>query len=498
MPLDPQKIFINFSKGVDTGRDPKTGIPSKFTKLDNLEWDKFDTVRQRPGYTRATITAHTGSATVSNVKQLHVLGAEMLLEAASGFHALAQNVTVSKDKLDGSGVAQPLERAQVDFTDVASSLNHQFAFDVAVANPSAVECWAWCERDSAATTVVRYQIVDGPTRAILQSGTFSGTTTAQNPRVLVRNVAGVSKFYIYYANWTSPNGSIYVRSITVASGTKVPGALSSATTIVTSLSPDSGNDRQVPFDAWYDDTGDVVLLAYEDATPELALVIIAGSDGTTVSASSTTTLAVRLASLSVTAVYNGATGYALAVYAGSSVVTAFSTKFDGTADTTTVLTSGAGVSTAPVRRAAVMASPFTAGKALVFYDTTYTSGGYAPFFPKDIGFVSCNYNGTFPTLQSVFARGVSLASRPTSYAGGSGTRVCIAAQLESTLQPTVFVLSFGSASMAAGFGTIAAGTHSPPRVLARILPGTCSVGDTYATVGFTSHTTRLTSMLAIV
>ncbi len=497
MPLNEQKIFLNFNKGVDTGRDPKTVIPSKFTKLDNLEWDKFDTVRQRPGYTRATITAHTGSATVANVRQLHVLGAELLLEAASGFHAFAQNITVSRDGRDGTSSSdiKQFERGQIDFTQVSSSQRSVIELDAAAASPSGVECWVWAEDPSmGGGTLLWYQVLDGKTRAILQEGQLAGTigsVSAVTPRVLVRNNAGASRFYIYYSDGSA---GLQRKYIDVASGTKVPGALSTAVVLNASISP--------VFDAWYDSTGDVILLAYTvPGSAELTLSILAGSDGTTVSATSTQALTAvsALRAVSVVATYNGATGYALAVYVDTldRLIKAFSTKFDGTSDLATTLTSGAttggGLVDASSSRLAVIASPHGTSNALVFYDTDYTTGGYAPFFPVDIGFVRCNYNGASPALQGTFARGVRLGAKPVGYTvGGAATDTCVTALLPSTRQPTTFMLKFGGTTTETyGCGTIAAATHVPPRVLARVLSS--EAGDSLA-----SGPRRLASPLAIV
>ncbi len=496
MPLDPQKLFINFSKGVDSGKDPKTVIPSKFTKLDNLEWDKTQTVRQRPGYTKATITAHNAVA-VANVHQLHVLGAEILLEAQSGFSAFAQDHVTNRDKLNGHPVAQPLERAQVDFTDVTASLANQTNFDAAAADPSGLECWAWVEQvpfASSSFNAVRYRIVDGKTRAVLQEGLVAGAGSSvdgANPRVLVRNNAGGSRFYIYFSVYThtGPVYSINCCHVDVAAGSKIPGALSGQTVIVTGLS-----GVNTTFDAWYDLTGDVVLFAFQNATNNLTLSILTGSDGATVAATSDQAVTGDVGCISVTAVYSGATGYALAVYAeAGGGVRAFSTKFDGSADLDTALTAGSTSDGLCLKRLSVIASPYVAGQALVFYDTKHTTASYAPYFQDNIGFVTCLYNGSSPTLESVFARGLTLQARPVTYSGGpGGTGVCITAALVSTLQPTIFLLSFGSESNAVyGFGTIAAGTHTPPRVLARILPGTCYLGprEIY---------TRLATPLAII
>ena len=143
----------------------------------------------------------------------------------------------------------------------------------------------------------------------------------------------------------------------------------------------------------------------------------------------------------------------------------------------------------------VVASPYADNKALVFFDTKYTAGSYAAFFPEDIGYVRCNANGSSPGAQSVFARGVSLAARPVGYADTAGfTNLAVTGVLLSSLQPTVFVFRFGSSLQATnGFGTIAAGTHTSPRVLARLSPAVC-----YNINGTRNSGTRLATPLAVV
>ncbi len=499
--LNKQNLFVNFNKGVDSGRDPKTVIPSKFTKLDNLEWDKTQNVVQRPGFTKATLTAHTNSTTVSNIKQLHNLGAELILEAVTGFHAFEQNRTISRDLIDnyGSFTPQPIDRMRLDVTDVTASGVNQYNFDAATADPSGLECWAWEEYSAVAVNkIVRYQIVDGKTRGILQSGIVQGSSSvaAMNPRVVVRNSGGASTFYIYFVTVQAGTYDIERCSIAVAAGASIPGALSSTSVVVTPVS--ASGDGKGGFDAWYAPTGDVVLLAYENSTQDLTLAILTGSDGLTVSATSNQNTTTSALGISVTAVYNGSTGYGLATYSDNyGAIHAFSTKFDGTADLDTTLTTGATVSgyLAPDStnvlpsgayvsgRTTVIADPFQAGKAVVFYDTVYSANstlgtaGIVGVFPEDIGIVLCNYDGASPLSQGVLARGVSLAARPIAYASGGVTRLCVAGALLSDLQPTIFLLQIDGTDDNHFSGknrTIAGQSYAPPQILGRALPGTCA------------------------
>ncbi len=476
MALNKQNFFVNFAKGVDSGRDPKTVIPSKFTKLDNLEWDKFQTVRQRPGYSAATITAHTGSSAVLNIRQLHTLGAELLLEAQSGFHAFAQDHTVNRDTVDGTTTdLKQLERGQIDYTPVANGQRPVYELDAAAASPSGLECWAWAEDFGTGATEIRYQVVDGKTRTVIQEGSVAGAAGslgAVGPRVLVRNAAGVSKFYIYYRD---ASDGVQMKSLTVASGAKVPGALTAS-----ALAPNLATGT---FDAWYDPTTDKIALAYEDNVLDLYTAILSGSDGATILNTRTKLTITSVVAVSVTIVNTFSSAFMLVVYSDGvgTEIRAYSTLLDSTSPVATVLTSGTTTSGALVTggRLTVLPNPFVASSAMVFFDTSYTAGGYAPFFPIDIGYVQCGGDGSTPVYQSVFARGVKLAARPVGYASGASTDVCVTAVLPSTIQPTMFMLKFGGlATASAGCGTIAAGTHVPPRVLARILPGECALIQT--------------------
>ncbi len=576
MALDKRNLFINFSGGVDSGRDPKTVIPSKFTKLDDLEFDRLQTMRQRPGYTKSTITAHTDSTAVSSIQHLHVLGAELILEAASGLHAFAQNRTVNKETRNSFGNVKTFERGRIDYLPVAASSNTQFSVDAATASPSGLECWAWNEENTGGKVALYYQIVDSATRAVLQQGLVEGQLTAAagteafEPRVLVRNSAGASTFYIYYSKTHTVGAvlSLEMKSIAVASGSKAPGALSGAS-VISAVAPRG-------FDGWYDSTSDKVILAYRTtAVAGFTLSILNGSNGTTVS--STVNVVADFRAISVTAVYNGATGRALVAYddrnqsplalpfdaqtvnftsgqvltGGTSGATAtitavsdggtagylsltpiagafqndegitdalggaataastvharimtYSALLTGGTPITGAVTASPGVNEGlpPDGRLCVAPSPFASATAVIFYDSQYLALGFDPIFKTDISYVQCSFDGSTPTLKSVFARGVSLASRLISYSNQGTVAACVGAALLSNVQPTLFLLTVDAGcAISTGFGTVNLKTHSPPKVLARILPGEFAL----STVGNTVpprvvSTTRLLCGMAIV
>jgi hypothetical protein len=470
--LTPQVVEIRFNKGSDTGHNSKTVIPSKFTRLENLEWDKTDTVVQRPGFANQTTTAHTGSPAIVNVRRLHALGEEILLEADTGLHSFLQDRTVSRNTLAANLEQRTFERAQVDYVDIAESQQDQSECDAAVADPSRLECWVWVEPYRNSTSKgVYYRIIDSTSRAVVQSGTVYSTAgdIAQRPRVVVRNGAGgqPSTFYIYYMLTAAGVTDLCVKSISVAFGSKVPGALSAATVMTA-----GGAHASAIFDAHYDSASDLVVIGLRIvAGGQLALSTYSGADGFTGVATSLAGVA-GLAAVSVTAVANGATVYALAIVQyGTNFVYAYSMI---------ALTGGAALTTAVAApttpgRLAVLPSPFVTNEAMVFFDyNPYIAP--ADVFQHDVGYVSCLYNGSAPGTASIFAKSVVLAARPVRYYGtvAGAVDVCVPTALLSDLQPTIFLMKFGGTNNRFGFGaSLVAVDHTSPRVLARLFPGEC-------------------------
>lgn len=469
MALRKQSFDIRFNKGVDGGHDPKTVIPSKFLRLDNLEWDRTDSVRQRPGYTKQTITALSPSPSIVNVRRLHALGEEVLLEADTGLHAFLQNRTVGRNgetgSTPGAGLQRTFERMQVDYRDIAESQQDMSEVDAAVADPSRLECWVWTEPTRASTDKsVYYRVIDSVTRAVVQTGPVHATSgdIAQRPRVVVYNSAGVSKFYIYYMLTTGGATDLKMKSLTIASGAKVPGALSAATAMTAGLS-----HADAIFDAHLDNTfGYVVIGLKLTGAGALVLSTYLASDGLTGVATNNAGVA-ALASVSVTLTNNGGTAYALAVVQyGTNNVYAYSFV---AATGASVLTTTLATPTSPFRLA-VLPSPFAAGDALVFFDfNPYASGT----FQKDVGYTRCLYDGSAPSTATTFAKSVVLAARPIAYYGtvAGAVDVCVPCALLSDLQPTIFMFKFGGSDFQSGFSNSA--DYTSPRVLARLFPGEC-------------------------
>ena len=474
MALQKQTLHLDFTKGVDTGRDPKSVIPSKLSRLENMEWGIPGELVQRPGFTAATITEHTGSPAVSNIRRLSTFGEEVLLESDTGLHAFAQNRVISRDPpIAGGALLKTFERAEVRYRDVASSQQDQFGFDAAVASPSGLECWVWTEDmvENSTKRAVFYRVVDSASRATVQEGVVSVDSTlvgkAFNPRVVVQNSTALSsKFFIYYAQLDVATGTVTnvaMRSLTIATGSKVPGALS-ATILV-------GNAIQADgiFDVVID--GMSIALAVKGASGGIIIHGLSSADGNTIQYTSGAEAGTPVNAISLAVIYNGGIGYAVACcHRGSAApysIWAFSFPFMiGGSVTSGVLATGD-----VLGRVAAIPSPFDSARVLVFYDVNpYTAPGSA--FSNDVNLAGCDYAGLNPLTASTFARSVVLAARPYAYYSTLGlVDVCVPVALLSSLQPTIFALKFGGVANASGFGIIL--RYSSPRVLARILPGEC-------------------------
>lgn len=475
MALNEQKFTIKFSKGVDGGRDPKLVIPSKFSKMDNMEWDKTNTVVQRPGFVAKTLTVQGTTPALYNIRRLHALGEEVLLEADSGMYSFLQDRIATRDDCGGGFIGprtKTFERCQVDYRDITAGQRDQFGFDVCLANQSRLECWVWTESNVATlNTAVMYRVVDSVTQSIVQEGTVyydnSGVENAFNPRVIERFRTGsTSSFYIYYSRSNGGSQYIKMKSMTIANNAKTPSALSSEVDAIGNPVHSSGL-----FDVNYFVSTDLVAIAYKAAALFLHLRSNSGSDGITNQGQSIS--AVNPVALSSTLVADGlGTTRHLAVChaAGASVMQAYSNDVVtyGSALTTTITTQVAD------GRVAVIPSPFLNNQAMVFYDFNPYAAGEA--FAHDVGYVCVDAQGASPNGESTYARSVVLAARPVPYTMNVSALqdIAVPVALLSNLQPTIFVMKLlpdVSWDPLNGFGN--PNSYTSPRVLARIFPSEC-------------------------
>ncbi len=223
------------------------------------------------------------------------------------------------------------------------------------------------------------------------------------------------------------------------------------------------------FDVWYDPTADKVALIYRNAANETKMRVNNGSDGITCSWGSITLAHGSAIGVSVTILVNSGVYYAVGAYVlGGAFVYGTGVKMDGTAQNDTTL------GTPPTNttgRVAIMASPFAATKAFVFYDALNIS---STTWPTDIQVIECDYLARVVTALARFAQQVTLYARPQAYYSAAGTAdICVPVMLMSRIQSTIFLLKFSYA-----VGNV--GALNSPVVLARILPGECgNLGDYY-------------------
>lgn len=414
MALDTQDIDIDFSNGLDTSADPRTVIPSKVTRAENVEFVSGNTWRQRPGTTQLTLTAVGSSPSVSGIKKLHTLESEALIEASSGLHGYNSFGTVARDDY------RVWERMRMQVREpIASALT---AGEIDVAYRNGIECWVWTEYDNTVGyNSIFYRTYDATNGSVLTQGMVHVGIAGgvSNPRV----VAVANAFYIYYIY----TDEIVMRSIDITSGigALTPAAESAPNTLVGDAQP-----GPFTFDVWAGDPDDVSLspyigLAYKMDTPNLQVLSIDSTDGLTIGPHLEFTTG-TFDDVSVCVVpYTGLDPYIVAVCAREStgVLTACSMRAsdDTINDQATLYTTG--VTTGTLNAVEIIHSPFTNNNTLVLFDTLY--GAVPQIFALEMNSVTPSTHAN-PTL---FARDVYLAGRPV--ARGS-TDVLVQAFLDQT------------------------------------------------------------------
>lgn len=398
MALDTQDIDIDFSNGLDTSGDPRTTVPSKVTRAENVEFVSGNTWRQRPGTTQLTLTAVGTSPSVSGIKKLHAFEDEALIEASSGLHAYNSYGTVARDD------SRVWERMRMSVREpIASALS---ATEIDVAYRSGIECWVWTEFDNVAGyNSIFYRTYDATTGSVLTQGMVhvgSGGAAVSHPRV----VAVASAFYIYYVL----TDEIVMRSIDITSGV---GALTPAAESTPNVLVGDAQPGPFCFDVWAGDPDDGTLspyvgLAYKVNTPNLKILSIDSGDGYTLGATLEFTTG-TFDDVSVCVVpYTGLDPYIVAVAArsGTGAVTACSMRAsdDTFNDQATLYTTGG--TTGTLNAVEIIHSPFTNNNTLVLFDTIY--GAVPQVFVLEMNSVTPGTHDA-PTL---FARDVYLAGRP--------------------------------------------------------------------------------------
>lgn len=462
MSLQKKPVDITFTRGADTGHDGKLVIPSKFTRVENLEVDRVNSLRQRPGFTSRTLTAIAG-ANPSTIRRLSALGDEVLIESNSGAQALLANRTVNRNVMDPTTsvpVDHAFERGGIEYTPVASSAQAQIYCDAArEAVHNRYECYAWCELvPNSLVLAVHYKVIDFITNAVVLEGVVAGAAGAAtaNPRVVVRNQTDAT-FYIYHAVPTA-GVDLSVIKIVIDGTTQQP-TVTTATAVLTVKMA-----ANAVFDAAFDPTSDRIYVVYRSNAGGIRHVTLQGSNGTTelntaapaVVAGATTCISV------VTGVFINP--YGLAIFTDGVQVYASGVQLTGGPFTPTAETQIDAAAPVGARgRVAAVINPNNTSQVIGFWDQdSYT----APVSPlsDDVHYNTIGLLGVGVGALggNPFARSVQLAGRPVTYTVGGFNDLAVPVGCVSSLQQTGFLIKFGT-----GTATVDAGGV---RVLARMIP----------------------------
>lgn len=449
MALQKKVVDITFTKGVDTGRDPKLVIPTKFTRVENLETDRLNTLRQRPGFTAKTLTA-LGTYSVTGLRRLVALGDELLTESFGGLHSLTAARAVDRNRTSQAYTepGRAFERGGITFEDIAESQQLQLQCDMARETVfNRYECHAWAEYiPNTSTLQVFYRVIDTTTNTRVIDGLLGN---GYLPRVVCKNAG--TQFQIYYVN-----AATVVGYVVTVDGSGVP-------TLAVS-SPALAIHADGYFDAAWDQTQNCMYLALKSAAGKLEHYKLSVANATSMGPSGSigATISAISVGVGVDAIGNH---FGLAAFAEGGTAVKITSLDLSTGTVSAAVTVTPASSSGNIARIALCPDPSSALQALVFADC---AGGYtAPLTPmnSDLNRSIVNWNGaSVSTAGGNFARGVQLAGRPALYTINGSTDVAVPVAIESTLQRTLFLLKYGAGPEAVGFG-------SGRRVLARILPG---------------------------
>lgn len=479
MSLKKVPVEITFTKGADTGHDSKLVIPNKFTRVENLEVDRINSLRSRPGFTSHTLTAPEGDAVVGP-KRLFALGAELMIESTTGLHALQPNRTINRNPMDVSSAGSvPLSRVYERGGSTLEAI-HEGApgtivhsgepFNASCARESVrgrYECYAWVELNSGSLFEVHvklYDFVAGSTIHQIKL-TLPGQNAA-NPRVVVRNSTNAT-FFVYYgnANAASPL-NLYKISIDGTTGAPTytnVGATGMANNVATNCI----------YDVAYSPTADLVYICHQlSAGVGIRHVTLQGADGSTqVDTATTPAVAGALGSLSVVTAPDFLTNnYGIAVFADAANVYVSSAQITGYGGPMPVTVETQIDAASPVgTRGQVQAviNPNLTSQVIAFYDVDNYTAPVSPM-SDDIYCNTCSlYGGSIGAGGTyAFAKSVHLAGRPAKYTSNGVHNLAVPAAITSDLQPTVFLLRYNDVA-----GTSVAIDEGTVRVLARLSPG---------------------------
>lgn len=465
MALNKVAVPLNFSTSVDKSEDSKLEQPAKFSQLQNLEFDRINTVRQRGGLTDTDISHSPQSP--DTIRRLHAFNDDVLIEASDNFYNLLPVGSTPLAPQTAYGNTRTFERTTSDLRDITSgSIEVSGAVGLAYSVPNKIECWAWAQipafSDNSSGTLM-YKLVDTVNGVTVAQGVLEPTANAAGlPVVVARTVVNTTAFYIYYLRENGANFDLCMKSVSVTAG--VAGSPSARNVIQASYTTVADGSL---FDVQYDETLDAIGLTYVSATT-WTLKRINGSDGKTVVLTGTTALGGPTRPV-VTFSRDNSTTYIYAIALIGTDLKAFTMNATSGATTTGTVVSGL---TDIEYMYAPISAPWANNSVVVFYQRGDKTDSY---LVRSIWYTTTPANGNSGATLTPFATNVTLNGRPFVYHNGGTTNAAspaigFYATLLTELQSTGFVMRFGSDHY---FGTPST-TYYPPAILAKVRPGVAS------------------------
>lgn len=353
MTLRKSTISLNLQGGIESKDDKFKTLASKLARLENALFADASTIASRSNwnYVAATVRNAPGAAgfpfsgnvTFADPQRVFTNNGQGLIEARKSglfFKTLGTSgglsfVDMAEQRFvdsSGNGVGAPMRpgcsllTTQVgnSIFDFSSINENSFQYDCA--GNSTRSCWA-VELGKFAGIMI--YVVDEATGAVIYNYQLKGTSGDAvfcNPRVLYSSSA--SKFYVYYATYTSGSTSFTIKKIEFAA----TGSVSSPTQVTVFTSTATGGPLvgSTGYECLFDVAVNQNLLTRLclvvrdlDASWTINWLYLNASDGSTSVASATQVPATKPAYLTVVLTVSGGTSYAGAIYTNSNGVYAY-------------------------------------------------------------------------------------------------------------------------------------------------------------------------------
>lgn len=284
--MPDQLISIPLTGGVDSKRDPNTGVPGWFTELENAEFRKPGALTKRRGYTTVAAYDH-GPGLGTGLDSIVSAGTELL-----GF---GKGKVLSYTTSNGWRVVGRTAQVRLDERHVFRGADNDLGTDVAVIGTRA--CAAW--HDGKASY---YAVYDTVTGATIKPPTLLGSAVAtaiMSPRV----IAGPSSFAVIYPSaYSSPTSTVSVAEITTSgsnlggpvlrAGVRCADVICNGGTVVVAMGTSTGVVAYAyAYSSWGSPSATATILDFFSAGSNTCRTISVTSDGTnyTIAWSDTTT-----------------------------------------------------------------------------------------------------------------------------------------------------------------------------------------------------------------